>query len=555
MTSTFNITDLSSLDTASVLRNLSTLTQLLHQQLPDADVRRGTMHDIVLFWSAVLDTAFQANVGTIQQSNSLLSLTENPELANTDVVDRLLSNYNLTRLPGAQASGTVQIVLNQAAVVTIPKGMAFAANGLTFVTPAAFTSRVAASSVLSPTDRLVTAAGASYVFTITVQATTIGAGGNLSRGTRLAPAVSPSPYFTQAYALADFAGGADAETNGELLTRLSSGLGAKAWSNRMTADALIRSQAAFQHVLGESIIGYGDPEMLRDQHSVWPGSFGGRVDVYVRTQPLVADTALAKTAMLVGLDSAGRGVWQFSLARNEVPAFFEVAKVTQAGLLNLALTGYSVTSDLRGYDLTGLTGPLPDVANAAEANFTRFSTAAIQFVDTDTATTGLTVGQTTRQYDVSVLSMPLVDQIQDYLRGRGVTAPGGDVLVKAPMPVFVSVSFTVQLRPGMAAPDTAAVQQAVADAVNGLGFGNKLSSVTVSSAVSPLVEVGAVITNLQLAGKLRYADNTVVLLSSGSLLVPPDDATQPMTTQRTLGYFLKPADVHVSVTTVDGPPV
>lgn len=273
MAGTLNISDLSTLDQAVVQQNQALLAQLLQQLRPTIDTKRGTLYDYVLYLSAVLGTAAQAQVDAVRQANSLLAINTHPSLATPDVVDRLLSNYGLARRIGTVASGPIQIVLSQAAVITVPKGASFTANGMIFTTATAFTSRITAETVLSSTDRLLVAASnGTYTFTIMVQAQAVGVAGNISQGTRLTLPVTLSPYFLQAVAVADFAGGTNTESNAALMTRMTQGLGFQAWANRMTADVLLRNQPAFTNILGESIIGYGDAEMIRDQHSVWPGS-------------------------------------------------------------------------------------------------------------------------------------------------------------------------------------------------------------------------------------------------------------------------------------------
>jgi hypothetical protein len=543
---------LSALDMAAVRNNQLLLAQLVQEAHPDVDVKQGTLYNLLFFLSAVLTTANQTIANQILQSMSLAAINSNPVLAVDTVVNNLLSNFQLTRLPGVPASGPLQIILSAPAVITIPQGAAYSAGGVNFVTDAAYTSRTDAYSVLTPTDRLITAVGnGTYAFTINVVAQTIGVAGNIARGTRFVPAVSPSPVFVQASALTNFSNGADQETNAQLVNRLYTGVASKAWSNRMTASAVLQSQLAFQQILGTSVIGYGDQEMIRDQHSIWPGSLGGRVDMYVRTQGPVASIVLSKKATLVGLG----GIWQFSLGRDEVPGFYDVSQINQAGTLSTTTIGYPITADTRSFDLTNFAQGTPDITTASEGAFSRYQTTTIQFHDTDTVVSSADVGVRTKTYDVLVRYLPLIAQVQDFLRQRSVMPPGGDVLVKAPIPLFVTISFNITLRPGAAQPSISVLQAAVARAVNGLGFGVQLTAAVLSAAISPLLPLGSVLSQVSMSGKLRHPDGQVDSLTASDVLVPVYSSAHPMTSQRTIGYFLAPSDVSITIATATDPQV
>lgn len=546
--------DVKSLDKAVVRNNHELLAQIVQDDRPDVDVKQGALYNLLFYLSAVLTTLNQTVARRIVQSMSLAAVGADPELADDAIVDNLLSNYNLTRLPGAKASGPVQVILNAPAVVTIPKGAVFTAGTQTFTSDEAYTSRLSQATAFGDTDRLVTSLGAgTYGFNINVTAAESGAAANVRRGTRMVPAVSPSSNFVMALTLADFDNGAERETNTQLMAKQAAGAGLRAWSNRMTVDAVLRNQDAFKRVLGTSLIGFGDKEMVRDQHSLWPGSMGGRADLYVRTQERASSVVLPKTAVLVAITVQG-GVWQFYLSRDEVPGFYEIEKVSQPGAIATG-TGYAIQLDTRGYDMTAVTGVVPDVTTAAEAQYSRYATGTFQFLDAETPTTGLVVNTATKQYDVSVRYMPLVAQIQDFFQQRSVAAPAGDLLVRAPIPVFVTASFRVEIRAGSQPPSIPAIQEAVAGAVNRLSFGNRLTAAVIASAAAPLLTAGANLTQIYMTGRVRNVDNTTTNLTSSDALVPPADPGKPTTSERTTAYFLDPADVAVTVVTVTGPQV
>jgi len=545
------VSKLDELTTTDVEQALELVTQLVQESNPDLDVRRGVLHDLVLYYSAVLAAAKDEEISRVRRSLSLQEITADPTLADAALVDAVLSNFRVTRKVGAQATGQITIVLDALIPVTITAGASFTALGQRFVTERAFAARTSAAAVVSTDDVVITdAGGGNYQFTINVIAASVGASDTISRGTAFVLTSEP-PHFVSAAAAADFVQGTSVETNKELIDRLEAGIAAKAWSNRSTIEALIREQAAFENIVAVSLVGMGDEEMLRDQHSLLPISYGGRTDVYVRSQALVGTTTKTITAMLVDTVAAG-GVWRFSVGKDDVPGFYDVSRVA---LLSAAATdtGHEVTLLDKSFDITG-TGFKPDIETTQEAAFSPFQTASVEFLDTDTATTALTVGTSTQDYSVTFRSMPLVKDIQDFLDGRGVRNPAGDVLVRGAVPCFMSVNFSLRKYSGASAPNTDAIRLAVATAVNKLGFIGELHASTISDAIQGTLDSDVSIAKIDLFGRIVRPDGTIRIIRDGDVLNVPDEPALGVS-GRTVAFLLNPADVGITIETVDAPTV
>ena len=545
------VSKLDELTTTDVEQALELVTQLVQESNPDLDVRRGVLHDLVLYYSAVLAAAKDEEISRVRRSLSLQEITADPTLADTTLVDAVLSNFRVTRKVGAQATGQITIVLDALIPVTITAGASFTALGQSFVTERAFAARTSAAAVVSTDDVVITdAGGGNYQFTINVVAAAVGAADTISRGTAFVVTSEP-PHFVSAAAAADFVQGTSVETNKELIDRLEAGIAAKAWSNRSTIEALIREQAAFEDVVAVSLVGMGDEEMLRDQHSLLPISYGGRTDVYVRSQALVGSTTKTITATLVDTNAVG-GVWRFSVGKDDVPGFYDVSRVA---LLNAAATdtGYEVILLDKSFDITG-TGFKPDIETAQEAAFSPFQTSSVEFIDTNTATAALTVGTATQDYSVTFRSMPLIKDIQDFLDGRGVRNPAGDVLVRGAVPCFMSVNFSLRKYAGASAPNTDAIRIAVATAVNKLGFIGELHASTIAEAVQGNLDSNVSIAKLDLFGRILRPDGSIRIIRDGDVLNVPDEPALGVS-GRTVAFLLDPADVGITIETVDAPTV
>jgi uncharacterized phage protein gp47/JayE len=546
--------DLESLDPTAVGQVQDQLFALLAEAFPDVELRRGVVSDVVLHLAAALLTAEQTQIDLLRQSQSLLAISENPTGADDTTVDAILSNFRVTRLGNTAATGQVTVVLSALLPVVIPKGAQFTAGTQTFSTEAAYAVRVSAATVTSPTDRvLVGIGGGNYAFTIPVVADQPGVAGMLRQGTTMVPSF-PLPHFAGAFATADFAGGFDAESNADLIARLQAGVATRAWSNRASIDAMIHAQPDFERCLQVSIIGYGDGEMPRDRHTIFPVALGGRSDVYARTATLPLAVALVKQATLIALTPTG-GVWQFGIDVGDAPGFYLVTRVALPAQAPDE-AGFTINSDVRTLDLTGQDW-VPDIATPEEGAYSSYQAAVIQFTDDQTPTGGLTVGTSTAPYAVSVLALPQVADLQQFLGGRGVRNPAGDVLVKAPVPCFLSVSFEVRCA-ALAADsvDTAAIAAAVAAKVNDLGYCGTLYTSTVAEVVGPYLPDGAALGAIDLFGRIRRPDGQYRFIRDPLhvAITVPDDPER-LTTARTVCFFLDPADVAVMVRVVDVPEI
>lgn len=548
-----------SLDQAAVDQAQQYLFELLAEQFPQVDLSRGVVHDIVLHLGAIVTALLQTLATQINDSSSLLAISQDPALADPALVDQVLSNYRLTRLTGAPASGQVSVLLNAAVPVVVPAGAAFGAGTETFITAQAYAVRTSLASVTDPSDLVLTRVGANFAFAVPVADANVGAAGMVRSGAAMTPTFT-IPNFVGACAAGDFTGGYDPETNTALVARLLQGVAAQTFSNRANVDALVHQNPGFTRVFQLSTIGAGDPEMLRDRHGLFPVSGFGRADVYARTALLPVTVVLQKTATLVAVTAAG-GVWQFSLASADAPGFYEVAAIKLPGDAP-TLAGFSLVSDIRQVDRSG-TGWQPDLApppapggTALEAVYSPFQTATIQFLDTNTPTLGLTVGAATAPYTVAVAAMPQLADLQAFLAGRGVRPYGGDVLVKAPVPCTLRVAFTLIVPPLSAPPDTAAMAQAIASYVNNAGFLGQIYASALVGAIGGLLPAGAVVGLVDMLGRLRAPDGTVYTLRDplGVMIAVPD-LPAVMVSPRTTCFILDPADVLISVAAANTPDV
>jgi hypothetical protein len=540
------ITSLTQLDPAKVESMIATLSQLMAERHPEVELTRGVFHDLVLYFDGVLNAAIQENIDRVLRSNSLLQITQDPTLADTAVVDQVLSNFNITRDNGTPAVGSATVIFNAAVLTTISDAAQFTAEstGGVFVPTAEFTILPPNVIAAAANERTMIPVGdGTYAATITLQAAAIGAAGNITRGTKLSPNGALN-NTSDVYATADFIDGRDASSNEEYLTKLSSGLAAKTIGGRQNYAATILNQAAFANTASLSIVGCGDPEQHRDQHSLFPISGGGKVDIYAQTNGYAQETETLLTATYIGPAAVGTK-WQIIIPRDAIPGFYEITRIAAPTSTNVS--GYQIVYETRNVDLSNLSF-VPDILYVAEGAYTRYQTAVIQFEDTDTPTAGLTVNTTKKIYAVRALGMPLIAELQDFLSSRDVRARGSDVLVKAPVPCFTKIAFDIRKETTDATPDIPSIQQAVSDAISKIGFSGQLHASVVSTAAHKYLTGRQALGSIDMFGRIRRPDGTMTYVRDNTLLVLPADYARGVS-GRTSAFLTRPEDVAVSVVT------
>lgn len=541
------VTDLSSLDPTLVEQVHAELAQLMQEKHPEVELTRGVVHDLVLYFAAVFNAKAQTEADRLMRSSSVLEITKDPELADDDIVDRAMSNYLITRAAGARAVGSITVVVSKDISVPITDGLLFSANGQLFASDEAYIGKSTGSILQSSTDRqLLQLADGNFAFTIEATAVDEGSAGNLKKNTQMVPEALPN-NFVKAYAATDFIDGFPTETNTELLTRLQEGVAAKTWCGRTNISALIKEN--FERVLNVSTIGFGDAEMDRDQHWIWPSSGGGRTDSYVRSRELPQEIAVRKTATLIEINDQG-SVWQFPITRDDAPGFYEVVSIR---LPSAATTdaGYEVTADMRAADLSG-DGFIPDVTTAQEASYTRYQTAVIRFLDTDTVTTDMVAGTTTQDYDVGLSVMPLIADIQEMAVDRGTAPEAADALVKAAVPCFLNISFDLRLEADAEQPDLDQIANDLSAYVNNTGFCGQLHASKLADIIHNSLVNKAAVGAIDMFGRIRRPDGVTTYIRDDAVLIIPDLPEQYVT-GRTTVFILDPRDVAITPVTAGFP--
>jgi hypothetical protein len=541
MSTTPSINDL---DPTAVQQAESFLAGWLAPQYPSMDLNEGVFRNLLIRAAGAFHVLNQDLMAELKASQSMLAVSADPEGADPETVDAILSNYRMTRKTGAKATGTVTIIMAYQQSVTIPINTIFTANGLNFVVTQPYVAVTDSASVLTDQQRLVVArSDGTYSFTVPVTAELEGASYNLRIGTRFT--VTPSVTgFVDAYALQDFAGGTETETNAELIARMNEAIVQKVLSGRVQIEALLAEQCTT--LQASSIVGFGDAEMLRDRHNMFGISTGGKADLYCRTQALPQTVKITHDAVLIDKEN---GTWQGTILRDDAPGFYEIQAILPAGVSPDQATLAKLT-ETRGLDLTPDSDEdlSPDVANITEGAYSRYQTAVVTFTDTSGDLTSLSLGAV-RSYDFYLNAMSKIKDLQRYVMNRGNRNPQADYLVRAPVPAFVAVSLAIGYQGLGELPDAAPIKTAVAERVNALNFQlGRLPASIIYDAVHDVISrtEAYVMSPVDILVRIRQPNGTYVQIRSGDQIEIPDDPANEVS-QRTVIFYLDADDVDVLV--------
>ena len=104
---TITVQDLSELAEADVQQKYALVKQLLQELYPNLDMRRGVFADLVLLPSSQHATALAEEIDRVQRSSSLLAISEDPTLADDDIVDNDRLQRWFRRQPGPDRRTTI----------------------------------------------------------------------------------------------------------------------------------------------------------------------------------------------------------------------------------------------------------------------------------------------------------------------------------------------------------------------------------------------------------------------------------------------------------------
>ncbi len=258
------------------------LTAYLMDKIPDADFSEGSVvRDFVIKAIAYIFAYLERERKIARDRQSLLSLASLPAGESVDeAVDALLSNWFLERRTGSSSVLTAVLHFSQAVDVQLAPGTRFFRTSTQIFTPNILATTLIPASEMRPN---VNADGtiADYTVSVSLIASKNGKAGNVVAG-RFVSADPFNGFFLFAENTTTGDGGQDIESTTELLARAPTAISVRNLVNSRSIDTVLRDAYPVDAV---RVIGYGDPEMIRDYSTESVSHLhmhvGGHTDTYV----------------------------------------------------------------------------------------------------------------------------------------------------------------------------------------------------------------------------------------------------------------------------------
>lgn len=505
------VTSINELNEEEVKEQQAILTEFLQEKYPNAVVQYGVMHDLVNYLNAIFSAKERKELENWKSARSLLAITENPDIADTDSVDNILSNYNVYRQIGTHAYGTIQLEFSVDSALIIPANTIFSCNGITYVTEKSYLVYQSGNETSTVADRVLQLLDSgNYGCTVDVVATTTGSAGCIKKGSTLSNDTLNN--LVVAYAYNDFKGGVDTEDNLSLINRLKSGISTPCWGNRENIKSILFNSAELPEIVDASVIGFSDKEMTRDQVSLFPISTGGKVDLYIKTAPYSITTTETLTASVYQKD-IGSTYWVVTVPSSMLYGMWRVtgvypedASINTESYELISQQAVSTNEDLSDFD----------------AAYTIYQDIILKFrsINDDTPRE---IGDY-KKFKVSAIGFPNIYDAHTLCHKRSIRPVASDVLIKAAVPCIVSAEVKIKYTKNSdISEDTINdIKAAVTKKINDKTFTSYLTSAELSNEIKQFLSGDQNIAYIQLTGIIMGPGGTLYRLVSPKQLEIPE---------------------------------
>lgn len=218
----------------------------------------------------------EANVIQTNQSLKRILELEDPDLWYEDAVDELVGNFFVYRRTGSFSGGIARLYYLDA------KDVSFLAGNVSFSSSTNLSYTNTANVSITAQEMSLQIEDEFFYLEVAVEAEKEGEDYNIEVGQLISTSDTTA---AKAYNIYNFVGGADRESNTEIIARAQKSIGVRDMNTGKGFNAIMFEK--FLTKLTElQPVGFGDPEMMRDIHFNY--HIGGRIDGYVKT-PNVSD--------------------------------------------------------------------------------------------------------------------------------------------------------------------------------------------------------------------------------------------------------------------------
>jgi hypothetical protein len=554
-------TPLASQSASTVYSKEEQIVAFVQAAYPTLDLSPGTaLRDLVVRIYAHLETRIQEQIDLALVSSSLSEISKDPSAVDPVQLERVLSNYNVTRSEGSTASGLLRIFMSSSATASIPPSVVFTLGGVRYSPDGSYVLVAESLYTGLANQRILEPSGSLFSAVIPVTALSSGSTGNIRASTQATSVAPTIAGQVNVKADSDFTGGADADDNTVLLAKAKDGVVGKALSGREHIRAKLKTQ--FPGIKDVGVVGFLDPEMSRDL--VDGVHTGNRVDLHVKSASYPSRLSERLPAVLVSYDTVTRlGTVEISMSSDRAAGLYLIEAVRSNP--QVQLTSFAIVSDARTmenntmHEVGGDPPPftayqrvtfrfLVPYANIKESGTAAGTTAMSTWTsDTSAPPAGVLGVAGLLQFYVDYLKMPNIREIQAYVDSAAERSLTADMLVRAPVPALCSLQLRLIKPSGAQDPDLAALKAALVSKFNSAPMGGPVfGSALVHVAYQNIPDGYSVDLPIHMYGVVINPDLSKSVVYSSDALKAPDNPAKGVTAN-TCAFFLETSMVDISV--------
>lgn len=306
--------------------------QYLQALYPDMDLREGTgVRDLVIRPTATMIALVRKGINYFMDSNAISKISDDTP---QEMVDTLMSNWFLTRRVGTKAILNIRLFFSVQKNITIPTSAYFSPDNILMYNPLT-------NYILVQDNLTYDSFSKEWYVDIDVSSEISNESYNISSGDLLY-FTNFDPYFLRGEINYLSQSAISPETNSQFVVRAKTAISTRNLINKPSIASKL--QEMFPMIRNCVPIGFGDPEMVRDQIYVdLPYSNGtntlfhngGKVDIY-------CSTGLTVTNSQVVLDGSGKATITGPIYKIEKsPSPLSTDDIASTATFTLAYRGFT----------------------------------------------------------------------------------------------------------------------------------------------------------------------------------------------------------------------
>lgn len=439
----------------SVTSHKESLASLCSRVSPEVEFGPGTFgRGLLVNPAAAFYAACEQRVSEALSKMSVSSLAEATSDEDTERLEALVSNMGVARLAGSRSSGTLLCSVEGSSDFVFPAHTTFKAGDSVLELSMSYRASLDPASQTAIDNvgelQMYKTGDSAYSFALPVAAAETG---NIviERETSAAPVDGSFTRLLSCAVGSPVQGGSGSETNSELAARYARALGFRG----VTGSLAVRNTLtdAGHTVLSLRCVGFGDSLMTRNRVPFLPLGLAGEMDVWVRSAALPLSEMVS-----LPVSAVSERVGTVTVAASVFPGFYRVSRA-------LSPDGVVLATEASGLSVEFIeSGSFKGSLLNGGFRFSAYQKAVVTITSDQSLPSSVVL---------EIEGMPGILEMQETLEESSVAFLGGSALVRAAVPLELSVDMAVKTPVDLEDPSDA-IREKVAAFINQTEVGKSI---------------------------------------------------------------------------------